>query len=1405
MYQFFCEKWGKFFRFAIMRKRFSNYRFSCIYIFSLLLFPGFCISQGKAIKYLGIENGLSNNYVTSIYQDEKGFMWFGTYDGLNRYDGYNFTTYRHLIGDSTSLCDNSINCIMTDAAHHVLIGTHNGLSMYDAGTQTFSGISYPGSDVKGRNRIEGFITYLKQCGTNTLVGTYHSVIALQANSHSGRQIPLQSGQVTEHDYDSRAIAWDPARELAWVFIENEGLALYDAKKGTMHLVNRDIKNGISLQLDQDGNLWVGNSNGLYYYDTRAGRYTGLHYLDNVKVVALCLDKLHALWIATDGTGLWILSPAAGHPEATGMVKKEEGIGSNAVYAIYDDSAGRKWVGTLRDGINIIERVPSPFRKMVMDPQQSAGGMKDFILSFGETPDHNVWIGTDGSGLRYWNRADNRFVEYSAHPSVATALSSNFITNITTDFEGRTWFSTWFGGIDRFNKAKGTFEHFSCLNPYTRQEEKNVWLLYEDTYKTLWASTVNSGTLYTFSRKTRQFEIFDPSIADVQCLTEDREGNLWGGNYNSLIRIDRVNKRHIFYRIGYTVRSICEDRTGNFWVGTDGGGLLCVDRKTGHYVQYSTSQGLPNNSVLRILEDDKGNLWLSTFNGLSKFSPQHRLFQNFVQSDGLQSNQFAYNAALALHSGEFLFGGIRGFNIFYPDSVHAQYDMPPIFLTDIRINNKAVKMNDPQVSAGRGEDFITLTIPFDRANLAFDFTALEYSYPDKISYAFHLKEWDKNWHYADFKSRTANYLRLQEGHYTLEMKNTDAAGKWGPVKTMLQIIVLPPWYRSWWAWCCYALLVFLALYAYTYYKSRQTRLEHQVALAALNSEKEKEVNERKLSFFTHVSHEFRTPITLIINPLKEQIARLGKGGGPASAKAAAGEEREEETGIGIDSLTTAYRNARRLLSLVDQLLLFRKADSGEDILKISRIDIVELCREVYQCFIQQARMKNMDYRILPPVHPIELYVDHEKIEIALFNLLSNAFKFTPDGGKILLMLRDGEDEVKISVEDSGCGIEKEESLHIFNKFRQGNTPGKHKETGFGIGLYLVKRFVEDHTGTVKCESVVQQGTTFTISLKKGMQHLPATHVLRDADERHTLLEELAVETEPADRPETDVPVVLQGLMAEELVTEKKSILLIDDNTEIRQYLKHLFAGKYLLFEADNGDAGFTLAREEVPDLIISDIQMSGMDGVELCARIKSSESLSHIPVILLTAASGDEVKLKGIEKGADDYITKPFDSTLLMAKVEAILRNRNILQKYFFDSVTLKETKIKVPAEYRDFLRKCIEVVEANIDTEDFTIKKFSKAMGMSHSGLYQKIKSISGQSVIAFIRSIRLRRAAVLMLHDEMPINQAAFQVGIGDVRYFREQFVRLFGMVPSEYIKRFRSSFNRDLHVIKPEEGRKL
>ncbi|HVU54261.1 MAG TPA: response regulator, partial [Puia sp.] len=858
-----------------------------------------------------------------------------------------------------------------------------------------------------------------------------------------------------------------------------------------------------------------------------------------------------------------------------------------------------------------------------------------------------------------------------------------------------------------------------------------------------------------------FEPFDLSIINLQCIAEDREGNFWGGNYTSLIRIDRDHKKHLVYPIGHAIRCIKEDAKGRFWLGTQDGGLLLFDRVSGRYRQFTTSDGLPSNTILRMLEDKTGHLWMSTYNGLVRFDPDTYTCRNFTLSDGLQSSQFSFNGSLALATGEFLFGGINGFNIFYPDSLTAPRDNTAVFLTGIKVDNKPLSMAE------------LLTLPFDRSSLALDFVALDYSAADKIKYAYMLQGWDKTWNYVD-KGRTASYSRLQEGSYQFLVKICKSDGIWSKPSQLLELRILPPWYRTWWAYTLFVLGVSGIVAGYIRYTRRQERLKYEIELAHVKNEKDREMAERKMSFFANISHEFRTPLSLIINPLKEKL------------------DASRDLGLSI-----AYRNARRMLSLVDQLLLFRKADSGEDILKITEVQLSALGDSVYQCFIQQARTRNIHYPFIAPDTAIPLFADVEKIEIALFNLLSNAFKYTPDGGTVSFEIEEQDDVVNIAIRDSGCGISQADQTRIFEKFAQASDAVKQK-AGFGIGLYLVRHFVEAHKGTILFQSQVGEGSSFVIRLKKGREHFPPGLLSHGEADGNELLNELAAgnEEKPAEVPATE-PLV-SGQAASEMITEKRSILLVDDNTDVRDYLRLLFGERYILYMADDGVEGLALADEHLPDLVISDINMAEMDGLELCRKIKNSGRLGHIPVILLTAATDAAVRLRGIEGGADDYITKPFDKDLLVARVDAILRSRNQLQQYFLDNITLRSSPVKVSAEYQEFLHRCIEVIENNLDTDDFTIKKFSKAMGMSHSRLYQKVKAISGQSLSAFMRSIRLRRAAVMMLTEDMNITQAATLVGIGDARYFREQFVKLFGMTPSEYIRKYRHTFINTYNTIR-------
>lgn len=1340
------------------------------FLLLLLIITKNIFATGHPIKYLGIEDGLSNNAVTSVYQDHKGFMWFGTYDGLNRYDGYKFKIYRNKIGDSSSLVDNGIYTLADDTQHQLWVGGRRGVCVFNPVKEKFTMPVYMPANSTTARKVNGNIHIIRSDDNGVLlIGTEKNGLLLFHNSTTaGRQIPLNSKHTAITDYEVTAIEF--TGKVAWIFVQNIGLCKYDMERQQLDIVSGDILRGNCLTADKSGNIWLGTDTGIFRYMPATGNYARNALGENSKIVNLYVDKEGTMWCASDGNGIYLMAAPDSTAKPFTTAGSQQQLSSNAVYAVYEDREGRKWIGTLRGGINIVEPKRNPFELNVLNKNPDARAIDNFIFSFCEDEKHNIWIGTDGGGLKYWNRENNSWTSYHHNAPDKSGISSNFITGIVRDRQQDLWMSTWFGGVNRYSAASNTFEQYVCFNPYTRTAENNVWMVYEDRQHDIWASTTNNGTLYRLNRQQHRFDLFDSSLVNMQCLAEDKAGNFWGGNYSTLVKIDRNRRLHQRFDIGYTVRSIHEDQQGIFWVGTDGGGLLRFNRNTGEYKRFTTSEGLPSNSILRILEDNAGNLWLSTFNGLSRFDPAKSSFRNFSASDGLQSNQFSFNAALKLSSGEFLFGGIKGFNIFYPDSVYAQTTIPPVLLTAIRINNTAITQLDHYVTGRNREDIQEITVPYDKATIAFDFVALEYTLPDKISYAYRLRGWDNNWNYVG-QTRTANYTHLEEGSYVFDIKASNADGLWSDDIHTITVVVLPPWYRTWWAYLIYISSTIAAIYLYIRYRAREERLKYEIKLAHLENEKEKELNEKKLSFFTNISHEFRTPLTLIINPLKELLQNKDN-----------------------RDLSIVYRNARRLLSLVDQLLLFRKADREGDQLKISRLDIVNLCHEVYLCFSQQAKIKQIDYQFHSPQAAMEIYGDSEKLEIAIFNLLSNAFKFTPDEGSIIFEITENANSVTVIIKDSGCGIEDSIGNRIFEKFQRAQDQKESLQTGFGIGLYLVKHFIESHHGKISYQSTVNEGTAFLVTLKKGSAHFAGTPLLENNSYKSAFLEELTTAGTLTEAPSTPAVKEMEG--ASTVITEKKSILLIDDDDEIRLYLQQLFKNTFLVYEADNGTSGFAAVQQYMPDLVISDIQMQGMDGMELCAKIKQTASISHIPVILLTGSSASDTRIKGLEGGADDYITKPFEKDFLLAKVHNIIKNRNLLQQYFFDRITLKNSNIKVPAEYQHFLKRCIEIIEDNLDNEDFSIKKFTLEIGMSHSSLYKKVKSISGQTINSFIRSIRLRKAAVLLLKENYTITQAAMQVGIGDIKYFREQFVKLFGMNPSDYVKKYRHSFNRDFNV---------
>lgn len=1377
-------------------------RISLILLLFLFSLTGLKATDFPPVSYLGIENGLSNNLVRSIYQDHNGFMWFGTRDGLNRYDGYGFKVFRNKLNDPHSLVHNIIHVITSDVRNHLWIGTRQGISVYDELSGKFNTVAY--HSAKGTDTIREVIKDIEaDVKGNVFIGSEGlGLLLCKADKLIADQIPLVVNGKETRSYGVQSLKMDQKGKL-WVFVQNLGLCVLDEHSGKLKLINTSLS--MSLCMEILGNyIWIGTNNGLFKYDMLHNGVEQMFATGNVPISSavstLKFDSSKNLWIGTVAGQIYLLNGSSSEIESLKTADHKNGLDGGMIYSIYIDKESRKWIGTSFIGVGIIDPNKKKFQTIANEPGNKKSLAKSAITAFYGDQDDQLWIGTENSGLNIWNRKTNSFVQHQNIPGDPKSLSGNFITAIISDYKGDVWLGTFADGLNRYNRSTQTFERYKCINPQTGIESKVVFNLYEDRAHTLWAATLRRGSLlgalYRLNRTENKFELFDTKLTDLFVLHEDARGVFWGGNLNQLVKIDKLGKKHQFFNIGYTVRVINEDAGGNFWIGTEGGGLLLFDRKTGKIItRYTTENGLCNNSVLSLLDDQKGNLWISTYNGISKFNIAKKEFTNFYQSDGLQSNQFQINSSLRLKSGEMVFGGIKGFNIFQPASIVPVNNAPNLLLTGLNIDNVPVEQHPSFIKESESGRVLELKVPYDKAVFSFEFTALEYSAADKISYAYYMDGWDRDWNKAG-NSRTATYTHMDEGSYVFKVKSTNIEGVWNSKQINLKIVVLPPWYRTWWAYLIYFSAVAALVYLYFLYQSRQTKLTYEVKIANLSAERkkaeyeaevakhekerlehekervinenEKELNEKRLSFFTNISHEFRTPLSLIINPVKDLMKKS--------------ENRSSED---IKELGFIHRNARRMLSLIDQLLLFRKAEAGFDHIRVSKLNLYDLCQEVFLCFTQQAASRAIQYELIFENKALEIFADRGKLEIVLFNLISNALKYTPSGGAVLIEVTETTEEVLIKVEDNGSGVPADAGDQLFERFYQAIRKDNSAKPGFGIGLFLAKQFTDLHSGQLSYTSELGKGTSFYLSLLKGQSHFPEVIADLDNQGESVLFNEMLGEVDAfSDEFNADEEV--------ELISDKQSILIVDDEADIRIYIKSVFKSDYLLYEAENGTDGLKLATEKLPDLIITDFSMQGIDGIEFCEKIKNDPALSYIPVILLTASASADIKLKSMEGGADDYISKPFEKEYLVARVANLLKNRNNLQRYFYNEITLQSNNLTISEAYKEFLEKCIIIVEQHLNDADFGIKALAEEIGMSHSNLYKRVKSISGQSVSSFIRFIRLRTAARIMINTDCNVNEAAFQTGFNDAKYFSKQFFKLFHSNPSEFIKKHRKSFNK-------------
>lgn len=1337
-----------------------------IYFSLLVMFTGF-ISQAQNIKLIGIENGLSNNTVTSIYKDQTGLMWFGTNNGLNRFDGFNFKVFNNQFNDDHSLPDDAVTCINADNNQNIWAGTRRGLGVLNNKTLKFDQLRV-NQKLNGVRRVNEWVYSIQRNKAGDMyIGTRSTgLLIAKSGSTVANQVPLlKSNGVLTFSYTVTATLVVNSNEV-WAAVEDVGLCKIDLKTRVLKAITPKLPIILTLLKDHNGGIFIGTFNGLFYLSpaNNALKVVNLGIFTNAKVNGLLIDRSQSLWVMTDGHGILKVRFISSAPQVVQNLEFGK-LTSSATYCMYEDELSRLWVGTLRGGIDIINDKSRQFSTYRHNPHNANSLVNDFTFSFCEDNNGNVWIGTDGGGLSIWNRRNNSFKNYVFKQSADENFNENFITSIIKGPDEKIWLSTYGPGVRRFNPVSKTLEK---INFKGKDKANFVWKLFKDNNGTVWAITLNNDTssLYKFNPEQNQF-VFQPFKANASTLSiaDDGPENLWLGTSERLLHCNKRSGIDKIINLNCPVRSLHISKTGELWIGTYGRGLFCYDKNTGRLKNYTEANGLCNNKILNIEEDNKGNLWISTEYGLAKFDPQSTVFENFYASDGLQSNQFYFNASLKLSSGELIFGGIKGFSIFNPDNIHLFHDFPPLVLTGIRVANTPIDAGNPYVKSNTNFYNIDhITLPYNKAILSLDFVALEYSLPEKIQFAYMLQGKDKTWNNL-FNQHSINYSQLDEGNYLLKIRSTNSSGIWNPREKLIYITITPPWYRTWEAYTGYLLFFISVLITYLRYHHGQTKLKFEIKLV-------KELNEKKVDFFTNIAHELRTPLTLIVNPVKELLDSSGKS-------------------FDLIDISTVYRNSRRLLSLVDQLLLFRKSENDISPLHLSLVNLNEVCHEVFLCFINEVKLKHISYSFIDNDLKVPVLADREKLDIVLFNLLSNAIKYTPEHGSVSLIIKDTSEQIEITIADTGIGIPLETGDKLFEKFYRGNF--SQGESGFGIGLFLARRYMELHKGAINYASELGKGSQFTITLPKPDPIALDLQVLDQAGDppAKTMLRELIIDTGNFLK-DNQPDIVRKGLMT--CITDnKQSVLLVDDNSEFRNYLKKILGEDYLIYEAEDVEKGFAIIEEYDPDIVVSDVLLKGISGVEFCSKLKESPSFSHIPVILLTGSSSPEIKLKGIECGAVDYITKPFENELLIARIKSTLTGRDLLKKFFINEITLKQNQLKVPAEYSDFIAKCINIVERHLQDEAFDTKQFTVEIGMSRSKLFRNIKSVSGLNISEFIRYIRLRKAGQLMIETDLQIKEIAYKVGFNDQKNFREQFHKLFEMNPSDFVRKYKNSLSNN------------
>ncbi|MBT7579045.1 MAG: response regulator [Candidatus Marinimicrobia bacterium] len=1344
-------------------------------------------------EHFTVDEGLPGQKAKVRAQDDQGFLWISS-RGLTKYDGYTFKTFLHDPNDPTSISSNDITNTYNSILYsnykdqHILwICTADALNRFDLETEQFSRFN-----LKAENRDKSSHYWFYTCYEDRADNLWVKV------TNRGLFAFNREQETFQHYLPGSGVRWfyeDPGDTL-WVCTFSSKFLYFDGRTNSFLAGENDdpgrcklCESGAGGILeDSRGLLWGYSQKGLLKYNPQTD--STAHYqhdpddagsLPTNNVYGLFEDKQGLFWILCEHDGLVSFKPDADHfDKHTYDPANATGISSNALWGIFRDRSDIIWINSDR-GLNKWNRQKEQF-KLIQPNSQIANSLNSGeITSIYRHSSGTIWIGTS-NGLNRYDPETKTFHLYQSSMHDFESLSNDYIVSICEDKSG----SLWVANLRFIHKLDPKTGEVIFRNqfppPPSNATDPSIQCIRAGRNGEIWLGA--RWKLHKIDARSGQYlASYLPDGTAIRTIYEDSKGILWIGSWrNGIFLFDPQSEswtiplfsRHGASSLGSNqINAIYEDNRGVYWIGTNAGliklSLIDEDQNLFQCSVFGVKAGINNDDIQSILEDKNGFLWVSTSNGLSNFDPGTETFRNYDKHDGLAGNGFSRNAAFSNPNDELFFGGNNGITFFHPDSLINNPHIPPIVLTDFQLFNESVRIDSSWDDVEKGDYALQkqvsrldeIQLSYRENVFSFEFAALDYRNPMKNQYAYKMEGFNEDWIYTDASQRIATYTNLDPGEYTFKVKGSNNDDVWNEVGTSLRIIITPPWWRTKTAYFGYFILLICSLSIFYRIRLARVRLQYQAEMDHQEAERYHEIDELKSRFFANISHEFRTPLTLILGPVGKMLTKLK------------GSEYDQD-------LNLMQRQAKRLLELVTQLLDLSKLEAGKMKIQASQRNIVPLLKGLTLSFASLAERDEITLSFNTELGDIQVFVEKDALAKIINNLLSNAFKFTEPGGKIQVNVTttgytdpSSEGEICIAITDSGIGIPAEHLDQIFDRFYQVDNGETREREGTGIGLALTHEMVELHKGSLGVTSELEVGTTFTICLPLGKNHLSQDEIIESDDASSG---EYPTDQTPVEETiSTPIPVLGNDF--------QPILLIVEDNADVRTYIRSFLDELYECHEAVDGEDGLVLALEFIPDMIISDVMMPKMDGVEFCKRIKTDERTSHIPVILLTAKADLESKLAGLETGADDYLTKPFEADELLMRIRNLIAQRQLLKEQFQRELSLVPAGLNLSSMDEQFLQKTIKVIGDHLDDFEFSVDLLSEKVFMSRQHLNRKLKAISGRTAIDFIRLIRLKSAALRLQKHQASISEIAFDVGFSSPSHFAKAFQEEFGSTPSDYL----------------------